>query len=168
MEKNAGTVTVTTGKVLKKLLHVPADTLTSAGVLWFYVVFERNKYLIWFYITYYLLTESEVITGKFQTEVWDFSVMTEWTRLISYLLYGLFSAINITKTPIKTLEVIFRLRTLRLSSSLILKKYLYASFLSVIENIVVLCPSFHFSCFLPSACSLTHNSKDPSSREKIS
>ena len=45
-KKNAGTVTVTTGKVLKKLLHVPAATLTSAGVLWFYVVFERNKCLI--------------------------------------------------------------------------------------------------------------------------
>ena len=56
---------------------------------------------------YYLLTESEVITGKSQTEVlavrtersevrtnktevWDFPVMTERTRLISYLLYGFF------------------------------------------------------------------------------
>ena len=50
--------------------------------------------------TYHLLTESEVITGKSQTEasmycikveVWDFPVMTERTRLISYLLYGLFA-----------------------------------------------------------------------------
>ena len=68
-------------------------------------------------------------------------VMTERTRLISYLLYGLFSAI-LKKNTIKTLEVIFDicLRALRLLSSLILKKYLYAS--SVIENIVVLSPSF--------------------------
>ena len=48
---------------------------------------------------------------------------------------------------IKTPEVIFhiRLRTLWLSSLLILKKYLYATvvFLSVIENrVIVLCPSF--------------------------
>ena len=55
--------------------------------------------------------------------------MTERTRLISYLLYGLFSAI-LKKNTIKTPEVIFhiRLRALWLSSSLILKKYLYASF----------------------------------------
>ena len=55
--------------------------------------------------------------------------MTERTRLISYLLYGLFSAI-LKKNTMKTREVIFhiRLRALRLSSSLILKKYLYASF----------------------------------------
>ena len=55
--------------------------------------------------------------------------MTERTRLLSYLLYGLFSAI-LTENTIKTPEVIFhiRLRALLLSSSLILKKYLYASF----------------------------------------
>ena len=48
------------------------------------------------------------------------------------------------KNTIKTPEVIFHIRlpALRLSSSLILRKYLYASF--------------------------THNSKEPSSREKIS
>ena len=59
---------------------------------------------------------------------WDFPVMTERTRLISYLLYGLFSAI-LKKNIIKTPEAIFhiRLRALWLSSSLILK-YLYASF----------------------------------------
>ena len=51
--------------------------------------------------TYYLLTESEVITGKSQTEVWDFPVMTERTRLISYLLYGFFSAI-LKKNKMKT------------------------------------------------------------------
>ena len=64
-----------------------------------------------------------------KAEVWDFPVMTEWTRLISYLLYGLFS-VFLKKNTIKTPEVIFhtRLRALRLSSSLILKKYLYASF----------------------------------------
>ena len=28
-----------------------------------------------------------------KVEVWDFPVMTEWTRLISYLVYGPFSAI---------------------------------------------------------------------------
>ena len=99
----------------------------------------------WCLTTYYLLTESEVITGKSQTkalmywlsgrglyvktEVWDFPVMTERTRLISYLLYGLFSAI-LKKNTIKKPEVIFhiRLRALWLSLSLILKKYLYASF----------------------------------------
>ena len=51
-------------------------------------------------IIYHLLTESEVITGKSQTKAWDFPVMTEWTRLTSYLLYGLFGAIlkkNTTK-----------------------------------------------------------------------
>ena len=90
-----------------------------------------------------LLTESEVITGKTQTEalmywpsgqyikaeVWDFNVMTERTRLISYLLYGLFSAI-LKKNTIKTPEATFhiRLRALGLSSSLIRKKYLCASF----------------------------------------
>ena len=67
--------------------------------------------------------------------------MTERTRLISYLLCGLFSAI-FKKNTIETPEVIFRirLRALCLSSSLILMKY--ASFFSVIETfIVVLCPS---------------------------
>ena len=55
--------------------------------------------------------------------------MTERTRLISYLLYGYFSAI-LKRDTIKTPEVIspIRLRALRLSSSLTLKKYLYASF----------------------------------------
>ena len=55
--------------------------------------------------------------------------MTERTRLLSYLLYGLFSAI-LKKNTIKTPEAIFhsRLQALWLSSSLILKKHLYASF----------------------------------------
>ena len=72
-----------------------------------------------------------------------FPVMTERTRLISYLLYGLFSAIlknNTKKTKKKIRDVIFNisLRALWLSSSLKLKKYLYASiFLSVIEKIVI-------------------------------
>ena len=54
--------------------------------------------------------------------------MTERTRLRSYLLYGLFSAI-LEKNTIKTPEVIFlnRLHALRLSSSLIPKKK-YLSF----------------------------------------
>ena len=98
-------------------------------------------------IVYYSLTESEVITGKSQTErqrgqyikdeVWDFPVMIERTRLISYLLYGLFSAI-LSKNTIKTPKVIFhiRLRALRLSSSLILlKKFLYASFSLDVKNV---------------------------------
>ena len=52
---------------------------------------------------YHLLNESEVITGESQTEVlmyqyvkaevWDFPVMTE-RRLVRYLSYGLFGAIN--------------------------------------------------------------------------
>lgn len=56
-------------------------------------------YLLLIFI-YHLLTESEVITGKSQTEVslgqyikaevWDFAVVTGRTRLISYLFYGLF------------------------------------------------------------------------------
>ena len=68
-------------------------------------------------------------TPVIKAEVWDFPVMTEGTRLISYLLYGLFSAIH-KKNTIKTPGVIFyiHLRALRLSSSLILKKYLYATF----------------------------------------
>ena len=55
--------------------------------------------------------------------------MTQRTRLISYLLYGPFSAILKTNT-IKSPEVIFhiRLHALRLSSSLILNKYLYAKY----------------------------------------
>ena len=63
-----------------------------------------------------------------KAEVWDFPVMTERTRLRSYLLYGLFSAI-LEKNTIKTPEVIFlnRLHALRLSSSLIPKKK-YLSF----------------------------------------
>ena len=81
-----------------------------------------------------------------KAEVWDFPVMTEWMRLISYLLYGLSSTI-LKKNTIKPPEVIFHicLRALWLSSSPIRKQYLYASFLSVIENLVVLCPSF--CCF---------------------
>ena len=44
----------------------------------------------------------------------------------------------------KTLQEIFhiRLHALWLSSSLIREQYLYANFLSAIENIVVRCPSF--------------------------
>ena len=68
--------------------------------------------------------------------------MTERTRLISYLLYGLFSAI-LKKNTIKTPEATFHIRLLVLSSSLIRKKYLFASFFfQLFENIVVLCPSF--------------------------
>ena len=84
--------------------------------------FEQQESTFIVVIIYYLLTENEV-------EVWDFPVMTERTRLISYLLYGLFSAIlknNTMKPPEGTFHI--RLRALGLSSSLIRKKYLYARF----------------------------------------
>ena len=119
-------------------------------------------------IIYHLLTESEVITGKSQTkalmywpsnsevdtsrpiEVWDFPVMTERTRLISYLLYGLFCSF-LKKNTIRTPEVIFHIRLGApwLSSLLILKCFCMLVFLSVIENIVV--PPFDhlFCCFRP-------------------
>ena len=38
---------------------------------------------------------------KSQTHVWDFPVMTKWTRLISYLLYGLF-IVDLILQSIKT------------------------------------------------------------------
>ena len=84
-------------------------------------MYEFNEWCV-----YHLLTESDVITGKSQTEDYN---NTSRPRLISYLLYGLSSAI-LKKNTIKTPEVIFpiRLGALWLSSSLILKKYLYASF----------------------------------------
>ena len=51
----------------------------------------------------------DVLTQRLQgqyikTEVWDFLVMTEWTRLRSYLFYGFFRAIlkkNTMKTQLK-------------------------------------------------------------------
>ena len=106
---------------------------------------------------YHLLTETGVITGKSQTEALmygpsDSEVDTSRprTRLISYLLYGLFSAF-LKKNTIRTPEVIFhvRLRAPWLSSSLILKCFCMLVFLSVIENIVV--PPFDhlFCCFRP-------------------
>ena len=56
-------------------------------------------------------------------------VRTEWTRLINYSSYQAFLA-PLLKKNTKTPEVIFHIRlcALWLSSSLILKKYLYASF----------------------------------------
>ena len=50
-----------------------------------------------------------------------------------------------------------------LSSSLILKKYLFASFFffSVIKHLVVPCPSF-FVVFVHALVAFTHNSKEPS------
>ena len=91
--------------------------------------------------------------------------MTEWTRLISYLLYGLLSAI-LKKNIIKTPEIIFliRLRALRLSLSLthVLKKYLNDSF--SFSYWKYSCTFVHhFRCFRPPARSFTHNSKEPSS-----
>ena len=95
--------------------------------------------------------------------------MTERTRLISYLLYGLFSAI-LKKNTMKRPGAIFHisLRVLWLSSSLILKKYeARPVFLSVIENIVVLFHLF-FVVFAHALVALTYNSKEPSSRESFS
>ena len=78
--------------------------------------------------------------------------MTERTKLISYLLYGFFSAF-LKKNTIRTPEVNFhiRLRAPWLSSSLILKCFCVLVFLSFIENIVV--PPFDhlFCCFGPRA-----------------
>ena len=77
-------------------------------------VFKPSKTLL-VKNTYHLLTESEVITGKSQTEalwgqytkakVWDFAAMTKQTRLTSYLLYGgLFGAI-LKKEYCRTLSI---------------------------------------------------------------
>ena len=102
-----------------------------------------------------------------KAEVWDFPVITERMRLISYLLYGCFSAI-LKKNTIKTPELIFhiRLRALRLSSSLILQKYLYAS--SSFSYWKHSCILFIFSVVFAHAHVLLLTSKEPSSREKIS
>ena len=67
------------------------DVHTVVELLLFVSFWSRR----WFsgVIICYLLTESEVITGlrcHIKAEVWDFPVMTEQTRLISNLLYGLF------------------------------------------------------------------------------
>ena len=102
-----------------------------------------------------------------KAEVWDFPVMNEWTRLISYLLYGLFSAI-LEKNTIKKLEVIFHIRllALRLSLSLILKKYLYVCFsFSYWKYSCTL--SIFFVVFAHVVVAFTHNSNEPSSREKF-
>ena len=77
------------------------------------------------FIIYHLhvLTESEVIiTGKSQTkalmvniyikaEVWDLPVMTEWTRLINYSLYGFFRAMNTIKKHRKKFSASLRKRS---------------------------------------------------------
>ena len=103
-----------------------------------------------------------------EVEVWEFPVMTGRTRLISYLLYGLFSAI-LKKNTIKTPEVVFhiRLHALWLSSSLILKKYLYASFsFSYWKYSCTL--SIFFVVFTHHALvALLKPQKEPLSREKI-
>ena len=72
-------------------------------------------------IAKYLSTESEVITGKSQTET-----LMYWPSDVIYYM-ALFSAI-LKKNKTKTRQVIFhiRLRAVWLSSSL--KKYMYASF----------------------------------------
>ena len=73
-------------------------------------------------IKYYLLSESEVITGKSQT-----STLTYWPRYRSVNTSRPRSEISLYwSLSIKTPEVIFhnRLRALWLSLSLILKKYL--------------------------------------------
>ena len=62
------------------------------------MMYAQNKLLV---IIYFLLTDSEVITGKSQTNVWDFPVMTKWTMLIRYFLYGLF-IVGLSLQSIKT------------------------------------------------------------------
>ena len=62
------------------------------------MMYVQNKLLV---IIYFLLTDSEVITGKSQTNVWDFPVMTKWTMLIRYFLYGLF-IVDLSLQSIKT------------------------------------------------------------------
>ena len=81
------------------------------------------------------------------------------TRLISYLLYGLFSAI-LKKNTIKTREVIFHihLSTLWLSSSLILKRYLYVSFSFSFWKCSCTLSTF-FVVFAYMLVAFTHNSK---------
>ena len=85
----------------------------------FPVVTKRTRLISYFLV----LFSKRIHQGR------DFPVMTKRTRLISYLLNGLSNTI-LKKNTIKTPEVIFhiRLRALWLSSLLILKKYLYASF----------------------------------------
>ena len=111
--------------------------------------------------TYQLLTESEVITGKSQTEalmywpsVMYFAVMTERTRLISYLLHGM-GAKEVIRLAFAMALFVF-----------ILKRYLYASFSF---------SHWKYSCtlstiFVVSAHALvvfTHNSKEPWSWENF-
>ena len=94
-------------------------------------------------------------------------VSKRFSRSISLAVFCFFSAI-LEKKTIKTSEVIFhiRFRTLWLSSSLFMGSCMLV-FLSVIKNIVVLCPSL-FVFFRPRDRSFTHNSKELSSRETFS
>ena len=48
----------------------------------------ENKVII--FVINYLLTESEIFTVKYQTQVWYFTVKTKRSRLISSLIYGTF------------------------------------------------------------------------------
>ena len=88
--------------------------------------------------------------------------MTERTRLISYLLYGLLSAF-LKKSTIRTPEAIFHIPLCApwLSSSLILKRFCMLVFLSVIENIVV--PPFDHLLVVSAHAlvAFTRNSKEP-------
>ena len=92
--------------------------------------------------------------------------MTERTRLISSLLFGLFSAIRKRIPSMKAPEIVFHIRlcALWLSSSLTLKKYLCQFFFQLLK--IQLYFVHLFCCFRPRAPSFTHNSKEPSSREK--
>ena len=106
----------------------------TSGVFHCYILFKNSAKKAIIIINNLLTSSIQSLQGNLSPRrgqyikagVWDFPVMTERTRLISYLLYGLFS---VKKNTIKTPEVIFliRLRALRLSSSLILRKYLNAS-----------------------------------------
>ena len=74
------------------------QTLHISQTQFIIMMYAQNKLLV---IIYFLLTDSEVITGKSQTNVWDFPVMTKWTMLIRYFLYGLF-IVDLSLQSIKT------------------------------------------------------------------
>ena len=91
-------------------------------------------------------------------------------RLISYLFYGIFR-VSLKKNTIKTPGVIFHIRLGTQdgsSSSLILKKYIHARFsFRYWKYSRTLCMFFVVVVFAHALVTFTHNSKEPSSREKF-
>ena len=149
----------------RALLKNSEDILTTSRKF----LSNRTRYILltnWEWGHYREISDQGLDGQYIKAEVWDFPVMTEQTR--SYLLCGLFSSI-LKKYTIKTPEVVFPacLRGLRLSSWLILKKYLYANFFFQLLKVWLYFVHL-FCCFHPLACCITHNSKELSRREKIS